>query len=203
MSLPSAEIQGSAGCWYAVYTRHQHEKAVARTLLGKRFEVFLPLYTTCRRWKDRLARVSLPLFPGYVFLRGGVDRRLDIVSTPGVHFLLSSCGQPAAVAEEEVEAVRRVVDLKLAAEPYPFLRCGDRVRVTAGALAGLEGILTRKKNHLRLVLSVELLEKSIAVEVDGTDVERLRPSGAASESGRPRPAVELDPGTAWARAGTA
>jgi transcription antitermination factor NusG len=198
MLSPGSNVESVAGSWHAVYTRHQHEKTVAQALLGKRFEVFLPLYTTCRRWKDRYARISLPLFPGYVFLRGCLERRLDIMTTPGVHFLLSSCGQPAVIAEEEIEAVRRVVEAQLPAEPYPFLRRGDRVRVRSGALAGLEGILTRKKNHLRLVLSVELLEKSIAVEVDGGDVEGLRwPSPAGSR--RPRRAVELAPARAWAQ----
>lgn len=199
MHSSKCQTRISAGSWYAVYTRHQHEKVVAQALLGKCFEVFLPLYTTCRRWKDRVARVALPLFPGYVFLRGGMERRLDIVTTPGVHFLLSSFGRPAIISEEEVEAVRHVVESKLSVEPYPFLRCGDRVRVRSGALAGIEGILARKKNHLRLVLSVEVLEKSIAVEVDGVDVERISRSSEATGSNR-RPAFDYAPETTWAQA---
>ena len=162
--------------WYAVYTRHQHEKTVAQGLTGKRFEVFLPLYAASRRWKDRVARISLPLFPGYVFLRGDLERRLDILSTPGVHFLLSVGGQPAGIPCSEVEAIRRVVEARLSVEPHPFLECGDKVRVRAGALEGIEGIVVRTKGCYRLVLSVELLEKSVAVEVESATVERL-PSG--------------------------
>jgi transcription antitermination factor NusG len=168
--------------WYAVYTRHQHEKTVARGLAGKQFDVFLPVYTSVRQWKDRIVRLSLPLFPGYVFLRGDIDRRLDIVSTPSVHCLVSLGGRPAAIPEAEIEAVRRVLEIRFQVEPYPFLRCGDRVRVASGALAGIEGIVVRKKNSCRLVLSVELLEKSVAVEVGDIAVERLENSGALHRS---------------------
>jgi transcription antitermination factor NusG len=159
--------------WYAVYTRHQHEKAVAHGLAGKQFDTFLPLYTSIRRWKDRSVRLSLPLFPGYVFLRGDLERRLAILTTPGVHCLVSLGGQPASIPATEIEAVRRAVESTFQVEPHPFLRCGDRVRVTSGALAGIEGIVVRKKNSCRLVLSVEILEKSVAVEVGGLAVERL------------------------------
>lgn len=159
--------------WHAVYTRHQHEKTVAQGLAGKQFEVFLPQYPANRRWKDRIARISLPLFPGYVFLRGDLERRLDILTTPGVHCLLSWGGQPAAIPDAEIEAVRRAVQTRLQLEPWPFLRCGDRVRVTSGPLVGIEGIVIRQKSSCRLVLSVELLEKSIAVELDGTSLERI------------------------------
>ena len=162
-----------AANWYAVYTRHQHEKTVANGLVGKQFEVFLPIFSSARRWKDRTVRLPLPLFPGYVFLRGDTDRRLDILTTPGVHCLLCWGGKPAVVPEAEIEAVRRVVEARFQVEPYPFLRCGDKVRVTSGALAGIEGIVVRKKNSCRLVLSVELLQKSVAVEVGGITVERL------------------------------
>lgn len=197
MLLPSGTNEASAGPWYAIYTRHQHEKVVAQALVARRFEVFLPLYARWRRWSDRVARFSLPLFPGYVFLRGGLERRLDVLTTSGVLFLLSSCGRPASISEVEVEAIRRVVHSKLSAEPYPFLRCGDKVRVTSGALAGVEGILTRKRSHLRLVLSVELLEKSIAVEVDGFDVERL---WSLSKSGGRRSTLEVASSATWAQA---
>ena len=159
--------------WHAVYTRHQHEKTVANGLASKQFDVFLPLYTSARRWKDRTVHLPLPLFPGYVFLRGDVDRRLDILTVPGVHCLLCWGGKPAAVPEGEIEAVRRVLEARFQVEPYPYLRCGDKVRVTSGALIGIEGIVIRKKNSCRLVLSVELLEKSIAVEVGGITIERL------------------------------
>jgi len=159
--------------WHALYTRHQHEKVVARVLENKGFEIFLPLYPTARRWKDRTQLLSLPLFPCYVFLRGGLDRWLDIILTPGIHSFVGSDGQPAAIPETEIEDVRKGVQKGVRVEPHPFLRCGDRVRVKSGPLEGLEGILVRKKNLFRLVLSVEFLEKSVALEIDAWAVERI------------------------------
>jgi transcription antitermination factor NusG len=179
-SLNSVELPESA--WYALYTRHQHEKAVARVLSGKGFQVFLPLYDAVRRWKDRTKQISLPLFPCYVFLQG-VHRRLDILSTPGVHSVVSSEGRPAPISEEEIEAIRRMIESKALIEPHPFLKTGDWIRVKAGPLAGVEGILVRKKNQWRLVVSVELLQKSVAVEVDASSVERAPRRSPTSTSG--------------------
>src|SRR5712664_814083 len=163
--------------WYAVYTRHQHEKNAARILEYKEFEVFLPLYKTRHRWKDRIKEVSVPLFPGYLFVREGFQRWLAILTTPGVSSIVSSGGQPVAIPFSEIEGVKRVVESTLRVEPHPFLKSGDWVRVKYGPIAGVEGILLRKKNVARLVLSVEMLGKSAAVEVDATDVERI-PAGA-------------------------
>jgi len=159
--------------WYAIYTRHQHEKVISQMLSNKGFEVFLPLYRATRRWKDRAKQLLLPLFPCYLFLRGEVERRLDIITTPGIVSLVGSAGVPALIPEEEIAAVRQVVEYGAKVEPHPFLRCGDWVRVKSGPLEGIEGILVRKKNLFRLVLSVELLEKSAAVEVDVSAVERV------------------------------
>jgi len=159
--------------WYAVYTRYQHEKVIARLLSEKGFEVFLPLYKTVRRWKDRTKQLSLPLFPCYLFLRGGLERRLDIVTPPGIHNLVGVGNCPAIIPTGEIEAVRRALAGGPLVEPCPFVRCGDWVRITRGPLEGIEGILIRKKNSFRLVLSVELLEKSVAVEVDASLVERV------------------------------
>lgn len=167
--------------WHALYTRYQHEKVTASILTSKGFEVFLPLYTASHRWKDRTKKLSLPLFPCYVFLRGGLDRRLDILSTPGAHSLVRSCDQIAVIPDPEIEAVRQVVGVCLRAEPHPFLKCGDRVRVKAGPLAGIEGILFRKKDQFKLILSVDLLHRSIAVEVDGAAVEPIDRGGIGTE----------------------
>ncbi len=160
--------------WHAVYTRHQHEKVTARLLADRGFHVFLPLYAATHRWKDRVKKLSLPLFPSYVFLRGGLERRLEILSAPGVHSLVRSGDRVAVIPEGEIQAVLRIVETSAQAEPYPFLKCGDRVRVITGALAGLEGILVRKKDQFRLVLSVELLHRSVAVEVAGTAIEPVK-----------------------------
>jgi transcription antitermination factor NusG len=157
--------------WWALYTRHQHEKVVADMLSAKGFEVFLPLYDSIRRWKDRQKLISLPLFPCYVFVRGGLHRRLQVVTTPGIHMILSHGADVAVIPEEEIEAIRRTLEGPCRMEPHPFLRCGERVRVIRGSLQGIEGILVRKKNQFRLVLSVEMLAKSVAVEIDAADVE--------------------------------
>jgi transcription antitermination factor NusG len=157
--------------WWALYTRHQHEKSVADMLATKGFEVFLPLYESARRWKDRTKILSLPLFPCYLFVRGGLDRKLQVVSTPGVHMILYRGEHIAKIPEPEIHAIQRVVDGPCRVEPHPFLKCGMRVRVTRGALEGVEGILVRKKNLWRLILSVDMLAQSVAVEVHASDVE--------------------------------
>ncbi|HEY6377489.1 MAG TPA: UpxY family transcription antiterminator [Edaphobacter sp.] len=157
--------------WWVLYTRHQHEKTVAEMLSTKGFEVFLPLYASVRRWKDRSKMLTLPLFPCYVFVRGGADRRLQVVTTPGVHMILFHGEHVAIIPETEIEAIRKAVEGPFRVEPHPFLKCGERVRVTRGSLEGVEGILIRKKNLYRLVLSVDMMAQSVAVEIDATDVE--------------------------------
>lgn len=159
--------------WYAVCTRHQHEKVAARILVDKAFEVFLPLYKARRKWQDRIKEITVPLFPGYLFVQGGFERWLQILSTAGVASIVSCAGRPAAISSSEIEAIRQIVESSLRVEPHPFLRSGDWVRVRYGPIAGVEGILLRKKNTARLVLSVEMLGKSAAVEVDASHVERI------------------------------
>jgi len=162
-----------ASFWHALYTRHQHENVVAQALSGKGFEVFLPQYRTVHRWRDRNKELMLPLFPNYVFIRGGLDRMLSIVSTPGVHSLVSWGARPADIPVEEIDAVRVLVESPLQVEPHPFLKCGDLVRVKSGPLEGIQGVLVRKTRGFRLVLSVEMLSQSAAVEVDINLVERV------------------------------
>jgi transcription antitermination factor NusG len=171
-ALKRGETEANPG-WYAIYTRHQHEKVIARLLSEKGFEVFLPVQTVARRWKDRTKQLSLPLFPCYVFIWGGLQRRFDIVTTPGFHSFVGFRDQPVTIPQEEIEAIRRAFASGSRIEPHPFLRFGDKVRIRSGPLEGIEGILVRKKNLVRLVLSVELLEKSVAVEVDAFLVERV------------------------------
>lgn len=165
----------TARAWYALYTRHQHEKAVDEILRNKGFETFLPLYETVHRWRDRNKRVSLPVYPCYVFIRGGVDRRVQILTTPGIHWIVGVGGCACPIPDSDIEAVRRLVSTQFRVEPHPYLRTGDRIRVIAGPLEGMEGILARKKNVFRLVLSVDMIMKSVAVEVDASMVERLEP----------------------------
>jgi transcription antitermination factor NusG len=171
-------IQREVDCgWYAIYTRHRHEKSVARTLTAKGFTIFLPLYSAARRWKDRTKVITLPLFSCYVFIQGGLERRLDIVTTEGIHGFVCCAGLPATIPPQEIDNIRQVVERSIKIDPHPFIKRGDRVRVKAGPLDGIEGILVRKKNFSRLVLTVELLGKSAAVEVDFSIVERIKASG--------------------------
>lgn len=170
LKLKSIDLQDFKGPWCAVYTRHQHEKAVSETLAAKGFEVFLPLYESTRRWKDRKMVLSLPLFPCYVFVRGAIERRLPVLTTAGVHMIISNGERVATVPDAEIEAIRRTVEGHFRVEPHPFLRCGERVRVVRGSLEGVEGVLTRKKNLYRLVISVQMLAQSVAVEIDAADV---------------------------------
>jgi len=157
--------------WWALYTRHQHEKTVAEMLSAKGFEVFLPQYESIRRWKDRSKKLTLPLFPCYLFVRGGLNRRLQVVTTPGVHMILFHGENVAMIPGVEIDAIRKAVEGPFRVEPHPFLKCGERVRVTRGSLQGVEGVLVRKKNLYRLVLSVDMMAQSVAVEIDATDVE--------------------------------
>jgi transcription antitermination factor NusG len=172
------EIQ-EASAWWVLYTRHQHEKTVAEMLSAKGFEVFLPLYESIRRWKDRSKMLALPLFPCYVFVRGGLNRRLQVVTTPGVHMILFHGEHVAIIPEDEISAIRKAVEGPFRVEPHPFLKCGERVRVTRGSLEGVEGVLVRKKNLYRLVLSVDMMAQSVAVEIDAADVEPVTAQGFA------------------------
>ncbi len=165
--------------WWAVYTRHQHEKTVADMLSTKGFDVFLPLYGSLRRWKDRKKMLSLPLFPCYVFVKGNLQRKLQVVTTPGVHMILYHGEKVAMIPDAEIQAIRAAVEGRFRVEPHPFLKCGDRVRVIRGSLKGVEGILTRKKNLSRLILSVAMLAQSVAVEIDACDAEPVISRGLA------------------------
>lgn len=167
------EIRDSAA-WYALYTRHQHEKVVAQALSGKGFKVFLPLFSTARRWQDRVKRISLPLFPGYVFLRAALDRRVQALTTPGVYHFVPGSDRPISIPDGEIDSVRQLSTNSAQVEPHPFLKRGDWVRVKSGPLEGLEGILTRWKAAFRLVFSVDILQQSVAVEVEAYRVESIR-----------------------------
>lgn len=163
--------------WYAVYTKHQHEKTANALLAGKGFEVFLPLYRAEHLWKDRTKVVLLPVFPCYLFVRTDFERKLELLQTPGVFWLIESGGRPCEVPKSEIEAIRQITQSPAKVEPHPYLKCGDYVRVQQGALAGIEGVLIRVKNRYRVVVSVDLLQKGVSVEVDISSVERMRRGG--------------------------
>lgn len=159
--------------WCAVHTRYQHETSVESLLTLKGFETFLPMYIQMHAWKDRKKQISRPLFPGYVFVADIDEGRLHVVSTPGVCAVVSVAGVPAKIASEEIESIRRAVSNPYAVEPHHYLREGDHVRVVRGPLEGVEGILLRKKSSVRLIVSLELLGRAAAVEIDDSCVEHL------------------------------
>jgi transcription antitermination factor NusG len=171
MKIESGNESAGLGDWYAVYTRHQHEKKVAESFAGNGIETFLPLYDSARRWKDRTKQLSLPLFSCYVFLRAGIERRTEILSTPGVYSIVTAGKSLATIPHSEIEAIRRAIESPLPVAPHPFVRVGDRVRIITGPLLGIEGIVLREKGSFRLILSAALLEKSVAVEVDASSIE--------------------------------
>jgi transcription antitermination factor NusG len=158
--------------WHALHTKHQHEKNVTDILAEKGFEVFCPTYAEVHRWKDRRKEVTIPLFSGYLFFADGLHRRIDLLSTPGVCAIVSFGNTPAIVPEEEINAIRLAAASSQRVEPHPFLQEGQKVRVKSGPLSGIEGILQRRKDTFRLVLSVQLLGRSVAVQVEQCDIER-------------------------------
>lgn len=156
--------------WYAAYTSANHEKRVAEQLNARSVEHFLPLYRSVRRWKDRRVTLGIPLFPGYVFVHLALRDRLSVLQIPGLARLVGFNGTPTALPEEEIEGLRAGFERGVRAEPHPFLTAGRRVRVTAGPLAGMQGIVVRRKKQMRFVVSVELIQRSVAVEIDEGDL---------------------------------
>jgi transcription antitermination factor NusG len=159
--------------WYALYTSANHEKKVAAELGWRSVENFLPLYSSVRRWKDRKVRLQLPLFPGYVFVHVALNDRVRVLQVPGVAKLVSFGGLPVALPDEQLEALRAGLSGQMRAEPHPFLTVGRRIRVLRGPFEGIEGILVRRKGVLRVVLSLELILRSVAVEVDASEIEPI------------------------------
>lgn len=160
--------------WYAVYTRSRHEKRVQQQLEGKVPECFLPLYEVVRRWKNGKALVAYPLFPGYLFARISFADRRRIVTTPGVVCLVGSGCGPTAIPDQELDAFRSCFERQMRMEPHPYLTVGRRVRVKRGPFAEMEGILLRKKGKWRLIVSIDLIARSVAVEIDANDVVPLQ-----------------------------
>ncbi len=170
--------------WVAVYTVARHEKVVARQLGERRIETFLPLYRSLRRWKDRKKEVELALFPSYVFVRIAALNKLPVLQVPGVISIVTFNGEMAALPEQEINALRNGLDHQVCAEPCPYLKVGKRVRVVRGPMAGAEGILSRKKDRYRFVISVDVLMRSVALEVDASDLELVhsaRPLGRGAQ----------------------
>ncbi len=149
--------------------------ALAGGVLGAALvrRLHLPQYASVRRWKDRRVRLELPLFPGYVFVRLALRERLRVLETPSVVRLVGFNGRPAALPDKEIEALQACAAAQINTEPHAYLTAGRRVRIKRGPLAELEGVLVRRKNGLRVVVSLDLIARSAAVEVDTADIERI------------------------------
>ena len=145
--------------WYAIRTRANHEKTICRLLMSKGFEPYLPSYQAQRRRANRVLETERTLLPGYVFCRFDVKKRMPILTIPGVVSILSFGNQPAPIPDHEIEAIRTILNSGLHAEPHVFLNEGQRIRIERGSLEGLEGILLRKKNEYRFVVSVTMLQR--------------------------------------------
>ena len=161
----------AAGNWYALYTCPRHEKLVAEQIKRRSVTCFLPVYRSVRRWKDRRKELELALFPGYVFVHMALEKKLKVLEIPGAVRLVSFNGQPAPLPASEIEMLRNRLSGAGGVEPHPYLRVGRRVRVRSGAMEGLEGIVVRRKDRCRVVFSINLLQRSVAVEVDEADLE--------------------------------
>lgn len=157
--------------WFAFYTTARHEKKVAQHLNVREIEVFLPTYRPTHRWKNGVkVELELPLFPSYIFARVSGRQQVRVLEVPGVLSLVGSRNAPTPLADDLIESLRSTLPL-LKCEPHPYLKVGERVRVHSGPLAGMVGVLVRKKNDFRIVLTVDLIMQSVAVEVDASQVE--------------------------------
>lgn len=171
VDAPATQPGDSAANWHALYTAPRHEKSVARQIERRDIACFLPLYRSVRRWKDRRKELELVLFPGYVFVRITLQNRLRVLQLPGAVRLVTFNGQPAVLPQDEIENLRNRLANSPNIEPYPYLRVGRRVRVRGGPMQGLEGIIQRKKDRCRVIFSIDLIMRSVAVEIDEADVE--------------------------------
>jgi transcription antitermination factor NusG len=156
--------------WFALAVKPRHDKAVARSLESKGFETFVPLFRKRNYYPTRYKDSELPLFPGYVFCRFNALFRLPIVTTPGITQILGNGNYPIPLEEAEINSLQTAVKAQLPIAPFPYLQIGQRVRIEEGALAGVEGIVIKLKQPLRLVLSISLLQRSVLLEVDSADV---------------------------------
>lgn len=178
----AADSMANGSFWYAIRVRSKFENLAAATLRGKGYEEFLPVYRSRRRWSDRVKELDLPLFPGYLFCRFDVHSRLlPILTTPGVIAIVSAGKTPVPVSDDEIAAVQAVVRSGLPAMPWPCLTVGSRVWIEKGPLAGLEGIALNVDRQYRLIVSVPLLQRAVAVELEREWARPILP-GAGSHA---------------------
>ncbi len=170
---PPATAAGTPPQWFAVQTWPNFEKRIAEHFHTRAIDYYLPLYHTVHRWKNRCkVPLNLPLFPGYIFAHIARLERVRVLEIPKVIGIVSAGREPVALPDFEIETMRAGLHLR-PAEPYPFLNVGERARIKCGPMEGLEGIVVRKKNSLRVVLTLAAIMKSIALEIDACDLEAL------------------------------
>lgn len=161
--------------WYAVQTRSRHEKMVARQLEGQGFRTFLPLTVHLRQWSDRQKLVELPLFPGYTFVQMVYqpEQRLRVLNTEGIVSFVGIQGQGMPIPDKQIEYIQTLQRAEVSMESHPFLEVGQRVRIRSGSLSGTEGILVGQENDRMLVISVELIQRSVSIRLQGYEVEAI------------------------------
>ncbi len=159
--------------WHALTVTHKHERAAYNHLLYKGLEGFSPVCRARRRWSDRTKDLDVALFPGYIFCRFPQHERASVLGTPGVTSIVSFGKTPGIVEDDEIAAVRAILASGLPAQPWPYLRAGQRVRIEEGCLQGLTGTLVRCRDDWRMVVNVELLQRSVAVEIDRCSLSPL------------------------------
>lgn len=164
--------------WYALHVRHQHERQIEKLLRYQGWATLAPMYRSQRQWSDRVKEIELPIFAGYIFCQFAPEERARVEDTPGILQVVKFLGQPAAIEEHEIAGIQAMVASKVQLTPWPYLKVGDRVRVERGPLRGLEGTLLRGSEGSRLVVGVEMLQRSIAAEVDPEMVTPLRARAA-------------------------
>lgn len=172
--------QSNSCHWYAIRVRSQHEDLVARHLRVRGLEAFLPLYKQQHRWSDRFKEIELPLFPGYVFCQFDPLNRLPVLTVPGVVHIVGTGKTPVPIDQEEIAAIQAAVKSEFSTQPWPFVEIGQRVRIEYGPLCGIEGILLGFRGHHRIVLSITLLQRSVAVEINGEWARPLFPKQGTS-----------------------
>lgn len=171
----SADVQVTGYPWFAVQVRTRYEASVGDFLRGKGYEPFVPLYERRKRWSDRIKVTSTALFPGYIFCRINLQQRLPVLTTPGVIQIVGHSRRPVPVDEAEIQGIQSILASGLPSEPWPYIGIGDRVLIEHGPLRGLEGTLVEVRGAHRLVLSVTLLQRSVAAEIDPASVKLLYP----------------------------
>jgi transcription antitermination factor NusG len=185
--VPEAVAAQRPNPWFAIRVKSQYEKITAVSLHNKGYEEFAPMYRSRRYWSDRVKELDLPLFPGYIFCRFDPWHRLPVLTSPGIVSIVGLGKSPEPVDDSEIARIQAIVSSGVLACPWPFLRAGQKIAITRGSLRGVEGFLVSSKNQYRLVVSIQLLQRSVAAEIDRDCIQpissgRLAPDGRSAHT---------------------